>query len=329
MNSSRKKHSKANSRLMYITAASHYLPATTVYNEYYTRLVGLSDEWIYKRSGIHSRLKANRSENTNTMAIEAVKSAVERLPYSVRDVDLIVGATYTPYDTVGTLAHAVQRSFDIPQAKVLSVSSACSSFLNAVEIVEGYFATNKAKSALVVSSEHNTAYSDDMDEQSGHLWGDGAGAVFISRKKTSENDIRILDLNTTGLGHIGKGTEAVCLRPNEGGLKMPFGKDIFVNASKYMISEVKNILKKNNLTLDQIVHLIPHQANSRIIAQVAESLGLHNGELIMNIEDTGNTGCASTMIGLSQNWQRFKKDELIVITVFGGGYSSGAMLLRR
>jgi len=324
-----KKDTKESNRFMYITTASHYIPATTIFNEYYTRLVGLSDEWIFKRSGIRSRSKANSDENTNTMAIEAVKTAIDKLSYPIRDVDLIVGATYTPYDTVGTLAHAVQRYFNIARARVISISSACSSFLNAVEIVEGYFATNKSKKALVISSEHNTAYSDDMDEQSGHLWGDGAGAIFISKEKTSDDDIKIVDLNTTGLGHIGKGTEGVYLRPNEGGLKMPFGKDIFVNASKYMISEVKCILKKNHLTLDQIVHLIPHQANSRIITQVAEGLELRNGELIVNIEDMGNTGCASTIIGLSQNWSRFKKGELIVITVFGGGYSSGAMLLRK
>lgn len=323
------KEQTADKQSMYINAASHYLPITTVFNEYYTRLVGLSDEWIFKRSGIRSRSKASSDENTNTMAVEAVKAAIDRLPYPIRDIDLIVGATYTPYDTVGTLAHAVQRYFNIAKARAISISSACSSFLNAVEIVEGYFATNKSKKALVVSSEHNTAYSDDMDEQSGHLWGDGAGAIFISKEKTSDDDIKIIDLNTTGLGHIGKGTEGVYLRPNEGGLKMPFGKDIFVNASKYMISEVKDIMKKNHLTLEEIVHFIPHQANSRIIAQVAEGLGLRNGGLITNIEDMGNTGCASTMIGFSQNWERFKKHELIVVTVFGGGYSSGAMLLRK
>jgi 3-oxoacyl-[acyl-carrier-protein] synthase-3 len=263
------------------------------------------------------------------MSVEATKGAIDKLPYSVKDVDLIVGATYTPYDTVGTLAHAVQRFFGIPEARAISVSSACSSFLSAMEIVEGYFATNKARKALVVASEHNSAYSDDSDVQSGHLWGDGAGAVFISKEKTSEEDIEVLDLNTTGLGHIGKGIEGVYLRPNEGGLKMPFGRDVFVNACKYMVSEVKDILKKNRLTLEEIVHLIPHQANSRIMAKLVEALGLHNGELIMNIEETGNTGCASTMIALSQSWKRFQKSELIVVTVFGGGYSSGAMLLRK
>ena len=153
-------------------------------NEYYTKLPGLSDEWIYKRSGIRSRTRTGVSENTNTMSVEATKAAIGRLPYPVKEVDLIVGATYTPYDTVGTLAHAVQRFFDIPEAKVVSISSACSSFLSAIEVVEGYFATNKAHRAIVVASEHNSAYSDDMDEQSGHLWGDGAAALFISKEKS-------------------------------------------------------------------------------------------------------------------------------------------------
>ena len=314
---------------MYINTVSHYLPETIIPNEYYTKLIGLTDEWIYKRSGIRTRTKAGVDENTNTMSIKAVESAIDQLPYPIKEIDLIVGATYTPYDTIGTLAHAVQGYFDIPRAKVISISSACSSVLNAIEVVEGYFAADKAQRAIVVASEHNTAYSDDRDKQSGHLWGDGAGALFISKEKFSEKDMKIIDINTRGLAHIGKGVEGVCLRPNNGGLKMSHGKEIFINASKYMISEVKDILYKNHLTLKNINYLIPHQANSRIINNIAKSLELHNGEMITNMEETGNTGCASTIIVLSQNWDRFLSDELIVITVFGGGYSTGAMLLKK
>ena len=314
---------------MYIHAASHYLPETIVPNEYYTRLIGLTDEWIYKRSGIRKRTKAGVDENTNTMAIRAVEAAIDQLPYPIKEVDLIIGATYTPYDTIGTLAHAVQGHFNIPRARVVSISSACSSVLNAIEIVEGYFAANKAHRAIIVASEHNTAYSDDRDEQSGHLWGDGAGALFISKETFSEKDMKIIDINTRGLAHIGKGMEGVYLRPNEGGLKMPHGKDIFVNASKYMISEVKDLLHKNHLTLKNINHLIPHQANTRIISNIGVSLGFCNGEMIANMEETGNTGCASTIIALSQKWDRFLSDQLVVITVFGGGYSTGAMLLKK
>lgn len=314
---------------MYINTASYYLPETIIPNEYYTRLTGLTDEWIYKRSGIRKRTKAGIDENTNTMSIKAVESAIGQLPYPIKEVDLIVGATYTPYDTIGTLAHAVQAHFDISRARVVSISTACSSVLNAIEIVEGYFATNKAHRAIVVASEHNTAYSDDLDEQSGHLWGDGAGVLFISKEQFSENDMEIIDLNTKGLAHIGKGVEGVYLRPNCGGLKMPFGREIFVNASKYMISEVKDLLRKNHLTLKDINYLIPHQANTRIISNIAGSLGLSNGEMIANMEETGNTGCASTIIALSQNWDKFLSNQLIVITVFGGGYSTGAMLLKK
>lgn len=314
---------------MYINASCHFLPETIIANKHYTNLNGLTDDWIFKRSGIRTRTKASPGQNTNTMAIEAVKAAIDKLPYRLSDIDLIVGATYTPYDTVGTLAHAVQSHFNIHKAKAVTITSACSSFINAVEIVEGYFAVNKAKKAIVVASEHNSAYNNDRDEQSGYLWGDGAGVAFISKENLSENDMEIIDLNTTGLGHIGKGIDGVYLRPMNGGLQMPFGKDVFVYACKYMVSEVENILKKNDYTLEDIVHLIPHQANSRIIDNVAKSLGLKNGQGIVNIEETGNTGCASTVVALSQNWDRFLKNELIVITVFGGGYSSGAMLLKK
>ncbi len=314
---------------MYINAASHYLPETRIPNEYYTRLLGVSDEWIFRRSGIRKRSKAGPEENTNTLSIEAVKPALENLPYPVGEIDLIVGATYTPYDTVGTLAHAVQAHYDISSARAVTISSACSSFINAMEIVEGYIAAGKSKKALVIAAEHNSAYSDDEDEQSGHLWGDGAGAVFVSEERLSARDMEVVDVSTTSLAHMGKGIEGVYLRPKNGGLKMPFGKEIFMYASRFMIAEVENILKRNHLTLDDMAYLIPHQANSRIISSIASSLGLLNGRMIVNMENTGNTGCASTSIAFSQNWEKFKKNELVVLTVFGGGYSSGAMLLRR
>jgi len=314
---------------MYINAISHYLPSTLVYNEYYTQLKGLSDEWIFQTSGIRSRTRATDDENTHTMAIEAINPLLDKLPYNVTDVDLIVGATYTPYDTVGTLAHAVQGHFNIDSAAAVTITSACSSFINAVEIVEGYFATGKAKKALVIASEHNHMYTNEDCDQSAHLWGDGAGCMFISSEKSSAADIRILDVHTTGLGHVGKGVAGIHLRPSNGGLTMPYGRDIFVNACKFMAAEARDIVEKNNFMLADVDYLVPHQANSRIMDHVAKVLGVEQSRVISNIANTGNTGCASTLICLSQNWQKFVKDDLILVTVFGGGYSSGAMLLKK
>ncbi len=314
---------------MYINAISHYLPFTLIHNDYYTRLKGLTDDWIFQRSGIRRRTRASDEENTHTMAIESILPLISKLPYDITDVDLIIGATYTPYDTVGTLAHAVQGHFGIHSAAAVTVTSACSSFINAIEIVEGYLATGKAKKALVIASEHNYMYTDEESDQSAHLWGDGAGCVFISSQRCSADDIRILDVHTTGLGHIGKGVAGVYLRPSNGGLTMPYGRDIFVNACKFMASEAKDIVEKNNYILGDVNYLVPHQANSRIMEHVAKVLGVDDSRVISNIEDTGNTGCASTLICLSQNWQKFLKDDLILVTVFGGGYSSGAMLLKK
>lgn len=168
---------------LYINKITHYLPENTVPNAYFKEINGLDDEWIYSRTGIKNRSKAGEEENTNTMAIKVVDIAAQNLPYPMEEIDLIVAATYSPYDTVATPAHMIQRRYNMEHAQCLSVSSACSSFINAMEIVQGYFAMGKATKALVIGSEHNSAYANETDPQSGHLWGDGAVAVFISTAK--------------------------------------------------------------------------------------------------------------------------------------------------
>jgi 3-oxoacyl-[acyl-carrier-protein] synthase-3 len=114
------------------------------------------------------------------------------------------------------MAHVAQKEFNIPNAKAVYISSACSSFINAMEIVEGYFAMGKASKALVITAEHNTLYSNETDEKSGHLWGDGAAAIFVSKEQQKTGEAKIIDILTKGLGHVGKSTEAVYLHLAEG-----------------------------------------------------------------------------------------------------------------
>lgn len=312
---------------MYINQISHYLPAKVIGNEYFTELNNLSSEWITERTGISERRKAAEGENTSTMAVEAVKSLLESIPYSKNEIDLIVGGTYTPYDTIVTLAHAVQNYVDLPDIPVVSISSACSSLLNAVEVVEGYFAMGKATKALVIVSDHNTAYYNEMDTVSGHLWGDGASAMLISKERQTESDLHIRKIITGGAATSGKAIEAVVLRPNDRGVIMPFGRDVFINACTYMPKVSIQVLEQCGLTISDIDYLIPHQANHRISLNVIGTLGISEDKLLSNIQRLGNTGCAGCSIALSENRTRFKKGERIVVTVFGGGYSYGAMLI--
>jgi len=313
---------------MFINTVSHYLPDQRVHNDSFKELNGLEDEWIFERTGIRTRSKVDSGENANTMAVEAVTKALATLPFDIKDVDLIIGASYTPYDTVATIGHVVQREFSIPEAQVVYISSACSSLVNALEIVEGYFALGKASRALVIASEHNTMYSDNTCEKSGHLWGDGATAIFISDEPLGDKPGEILNIYTRGLGHIGKGTEAVYLRPAEGGLQMPDGRDVFMHACNFMRIALEKTLEDCNLTIHDLDFIIPHQANHRIIANLIKQLDIQPQKVLTNIEELGNTGCASTGICLSQNLKNIPADSLVGITVFGGGYSAGALLVR-
>lgn len=313
---------------LYINRISHYIPEEIITNAYFKELNGLEDDWIYTRTGIKNRSKVSADENTNTMALKAVEKGAEHLPYAMEEIDLIVLATYSPFDTVATAAHQIQSRYRIANAQCLSVSSACSSFINAMEIVEGYFKMGKAHKALVVGSEHNTKYSNDTDPQSGHLWGDGAVAMFVSDEAYSDTDPQVLGIYTRGLGHVGKAMEAVHLRPQDGGIRMPEGRDVFINACHYMIDALRKAGELCGKKLEDLKYISPHQANMRIIRTIGNQLDMPEEAFLTNIENRGNTGCPSCAIALSEHLDKITKGDLVGLTVFGGGYSCGAMLLQ-
>lgn len=153
-------------------------------------------------------------------------------------------------------------------------------------------------------------------------------AFFISKERESENDVEILDVFTEGLGNVGKGPEGVKLRPKEGGIMMPDGRDVFIHACKYMIYALKKSLGHTGLKIEDINKLICHQANKRIVAQVAHQLDKPLDDFLNNIETLGNTGSASAALVLTQNLDKFKKGDKAALMVFGGGYSCGCFIVR-
>ena len=315
---------------MYLHHVAAYLPEAIVTNAHFTRLNGLADDWIIERTGIRERRKAAPGENANTMAIAATRAALAAAPAFVQaSINLIVAGTYTPHDTIFTVAHAVQRDLDINEIPTVSISSACSSLLNAVEIVEGYFAMGKATRAVVVVSEHNTAYNNEEDTMAGHLWGDGAAALLITKERISPDDLLITEVITGGAAPVGKADEAVTLKPVDKGIVMPFGRDVFQQACIYMARVTQTLLDRHHLAANDLTYLIPHQANLRISKNVVKQLGIDPERAVNNIERLGNTGCAGAAIGLSEIWNTLTGGNKVIITVFGGGYSYGAMLLEK
>lgn len=313
---------------MYINATGFYVPEERVPNQHFFELNGLTSEWIEQRTGIKTRSKAKPEENINTMGLEAIRNALPKLPYDITEVDLIVAASYSPYDTVATAAHVAQREFQIQEAKALYLSSACSSFINALEVVEGYFAMGKATKALIISADKNSAYSNETDPKAGHLWGDAAAAFFISKERVTDHDAEIVEIMTKALACVGKGPDGVHLRPRDGGIDMPEGRDVFVQACTYMPKNALYLLEKNGYTIDDLSYFIGHQANLRIMMNISKQLNLPEEKFLHNIEELGNTGSVSSALVYAQNDNRFQKGDLICITVFGGGYSTGACLIK-
>lgn len=313
---------------MYINATGFYVPEERVPNQHFFELNGLTSEWIEQRTGIKTRSKARPDENINTMGLEAIRNALPKLPYDIKEVDLIIAASYSPYDTVATAAHVAQREFQIQEAKALYLSSACSSFVNALEIVEGYFAMGKATKALIISADKNSAYWNETDPKAGHLWGDAAAAYFISKERVTDHDAEIVEIMTQALACVGKGPDGVHLRPRDGGIDMPEGRDVFVQACTYMPKNAIHLLEKNGYSINDLSYFIGHQANLRIMMNISKQLNLPEEKFLHNIEELGNTGSVSSALVYAQNDARFKKGDLICITVFGGGYSAGACLIK-
>jgi 3-oxoacyl-[acyl-carrier-protein] synthase-3 len=313
---------------VFIHASSEYIPQRIVDNEYFSALTGRPTEWFEKLTGIRERRRAAEGENANTMAVCAVENLLRTAPGCLEGVDLIIGASYTPWDTIGTIAHVIQRQFAIADARAMYLSTACSSFIDALDVVAAYFAAGRATRALVVAVEHNSLYSSDSDDKSGHLWGDGAAALLLT-KTAGGGAVEIVDVRTVGRADLGRGPEGINMIPNREGLVMPYGKDIFMHACREMVAATRTIVAGNALRLEDITMLVPHQANKRIIDCVTEHLQMPSLHVPMTIAELGNTGCAGVAITYHRNAHLLSAGQLAVLVTFGGGYSTGAALLRR
>ncbi|MDR0687556.1 MAG: ketoacyl-ACP synthase III [Prevotellaceae bacterium] len=313
---------------MFINAVGHYVPERRVANDYFLPQSGLTNEWIFQRTGIKTRAWANEQETIDYMCIEAVRNAMPQLPYAIVDIDLIVFASYSPSDTVATTAHIVQREFRMEKAKAFYISSACSSAMNAIEIIWLFFDGGRASKALLLSADRNTSYHNPQDIKAGHLWGDAAAAFFFSKERTSSSEAQVVDVITYGLGHVGKGKEGVYLEPRKEGIQMHDGKDVFTQACTYIASCAKEVTKQNGYSISDLTYFISHQANMRIVSHVIKELGISEEKSLTNIAELGNTGSVSSMLIFAQNYSRFRANDLICVSVFGGGYSAGACLVK-
>lgn len=312
-----------------INGTGSYLPERQLSNVELANTVDTSDEWIFSRTGIKSRHVASPHEKTSFMAGEAAKKALEASGLLPDDIDLILVATCTPDHFFPSMACHVQQALNMTRVvPALDIGAACSGFIYAMDVANQYISNGAAKHVMVVGSESMSRAVDWTDRSTCVLFGDGAGAIVLSagsepgiigsilHAKHDEEKLLVYE------NHQTDGTERPLI-----GMR---GNEVFKIAVNIMGDIVDEILAANNLQKSDINWLIPHQANIRIIQAIAKKLLLPMSQVIVTIENQGNTSAASIPLALdySVRNQKIKRGDLLLLESFGGGMTWGATLVR-
>ena len=316
-----------------IGGVGKYTPSKKVTNEDLSQIVDTNDEWIFSRTGIKSRY-VSTGEDTSYMAAKACEKAIKNADISPLDIDLIVVATCTPDMFTPSTACIVQNIIGAKNAVAFDVGAACSGFIFGLDIAKSLVKANNYNNALVVGAENFSKFIDWKDRSTCVLFGDGAGAAVLSRS------------DFLGLGNSfskSQGDKWNCITIEGKDIDSPFveskivrdsklrmdGSEVFKFATITIVKSINQILEDNNLNIDDIDYIVPHQANIRIIEYAAKKLKLPVDKFYMNIQEYGNTSAASIPIALSEMYEKnlLKKGSRVILVGFGAGLTYGATLI--
>ena len=320
-----------------ILGTGHSYPEGVLTNADLEKIVETSDEWITTRTGIKQRRKAAPDEYTSQFAVRASQEAIERAGIDPSDIDLILCATVTPDQILPSTACLIQAQLGANKAAAMDIVAACSGFLYGVTIANPMIRAGQIKYALVIGAELLTRYVDYTDRSTCVLFGDGAGAAILG---PVEEDRGILAARIKSDGRYeeqlyapGGGTKggftAETIARGDHFFKMK-GNEVFKIAVRSMSDISRQVLCEAGLKTEDVNLFVPHQANQRITEAVANMLKVDPAIVYSNIARQGNTSSASIPICLDECVEsgRVKKDDIVLMASFGGGFTWGGVVMR-
>ncbi|PPR10477.1 MAG: 3-oxoacyl-[acyl-carrier-protein] synthase 3 protein 1 [Proteobacteria bacterium] len=312
-----------------IAGTGSYLPSKTLTNDDLSKFVETSDSWIQERTGIKQRHFVE-NELTSDLACKAAENALKDAGITAEQLDLIIVATTTPDYTFPSTAVIVQDKLGAVNAASFDVQAVCSGFVYGLSVAEGYFATKKAKHALVIGAESLSKLLDFEDRTTCVLFGDGAGAVVLSEKDDETSGLISTKISSMGqFVDLLKTTGGPGLTQSAGFITMQ-GQEVFRHAVSNLKKVCLDMLAENNLEKSDIDLLIPHQANKRIIDSTAKSLSLKPEQVVVTVDQHANTSAAS--IPLALDWAnkqgKIKKGDTLLLEAFGAGFTFGGALIK-
>jgi 3-oxoacyl-[acyl-carrier-protein] synthase-3 len=320
-----------------VLATGSGIPERIVPNDFFNYLVEDADNWIFSRTGMKERRFAAPDESTSDMATIAARNALERGNIDPAELDCIIVGTSTADMILPSAACMVQKNIGAVNAFAFDMNAVCSSFVYAVEIADNFIRSGKYKKVLVIGADTYSKILDFQDQNTCPLFGDGAGAMILGaseeRKgilhsiiKSDGNGWELIQVPSSG-SRKPITTETIALRENT--FKME-GKKVFIFATDVIPRIIEELTAREGITPEELDHIIPHQANVRIIDFISKRLGICKDKFLLNLDRYGNTAAASVGIALDENLRNgvIKPGNLVLMMGFGGGLSWGGILIR-
>lgn len=318
-----------------ITGTGSYLPPRRLTNtelaaDLAQRGIETSDEWIVERTGIRARHFAAPDVTSSDLALHASRRAIEAAGLTPQDIDLIIVATSTPDMVFPSTACILQGKLGVANCPAFDVQAVCSGFIYALSVADAMLRTGAARRALVVGAEVFSRILNFDDRTTCVLFGDGAGAVVL--EASEQPGILATDLRADG-SHVG----VLCVPGHVSGgqvLGLPLltmdGQAVFKLAVSVLEKAAHAVLEKAGMTDADIDWLIPHQANIRIMQSTARKLRLPMEQVIVTVQDHGNTSAASIPLALDHGVRsgQVLPGQTVLLEGVGGGFTWGAVLLK-
>jgi 3-oxoacyl-[acyl-carrier-protein] synthase-3 len=330
-----------------IIGLGRYVPDNVVTNDDLSKMMDTNDAWIQERTGIQERrwVKPGSGDTTSVMGVKAAKIAIERSGIDKDDIDFIVFATLSPDYYFPGPGVFVQKELDIKTVGALDVRNQCSGFVYAISVADQFIKSGMYKNVLVIGSELHSHGLDKTDRGRGVsvIFGDGAGAAVLTREEDLSKGILSTHLHSQGeyaeelvVKAPGMGTRWVTdiIAENNPGDESYFpymnGQFVFKNAVVRFSEVINEGLQKNNLKVEDIDMLIPHQANLRIAQFIQRKFKLTDDQVFNNIQKYGNTTAASIPIALTEAWEegKIKEGDTVVLAAFGSGFTWGSVIIK-
>jgi 3-oxoacyl-[acyl-carrier-protein] synthase III len=318
------------SRYSKVIGTGGYLPEEVRTNHDISQHVDTSDIWIFERTGIKSRHIAAASETAASMAEIAARQAIDAAQIAADEIDLIIVATGTPDRVYPSTACLLQQRLGIKNCVGFDIQAACSGSIFGLSVADQYIKSGAAKTVLIVGSEVCSRLIDWTDRGTCILFGDGAGAILL--RATDEAGVL-----STHIHSDGEYEELLyCSNPqathdkNEDGFIKMRGNEVFKVAVNTLGRIVDETLAANNMDKAEISWLVPHQANIRIIEATAKKLKMSMEQVVVTLENQGNTSSASVLLAFNEAVRdgRIQRGQVVLLEAFGAGFTWGSALIR-